>query len=734
MQFGSPLILRSAGSFDERQVNEVYRGIWQQSGGSFLNPAPLCATLSAGNMQASSRYNFEPEEQVGNTARPTTELALLPNLLGSFCDDSTAPLRYAAFVEIVQWTRKHPDPSTSGLALLVETLESQPELRLRVAQSFGAMLSEVQSLSLFGEVGLPSVHSFPREIMRRIVERILPSAIPDTDARKVLRELYRGSADARRFAKIPPDLFRRVTTVLSDGDRSSCDHQRRDLENAMRLLAARISGLGLAPEMRERKTDGDVIANSPFYELVARTEDLIAFGGRPGVQKGSQNMDGNSLRTAEAPEMNVVREHMQLAGISVELVFDLTTIQACLLRMESITASVLTVEEPASRRVAIHRLLNLVIEGNLGDRRIYSVLHENLNLLARKIVERTGKTGEHYIANNRREYRHMWIAAVGGGLLTVLTAAVKMRIVEAHPPPFFEALVSGTNYAISFILLQVFGLVLATKQPASTAATFARIIRDNRGQQRSSKVADFVARITSTQLAAAIGNVTAVCLGAALFEWLWRTFFQQSYLQRQSATYVLRTLHPYASATAVFAIVTGIILWLAALIGSWVENAAVYYRTVEAFAQHPLIKRLGQARARKLTHYVRHNMGGWFTSIALGYLLGFTPAVGKFFGVSLDVRHVTLSTGTLALAAARFGTSQWGRLWVYHAIAGIAVVFVLKLGVSFKNAAYVALRAYSVSSGEQWKILRFLTGEALRSPLRFMVPRYETAPTNENAE
>ena len=68
------------------------------------------------------------------------------------------------------------------------------------------------------------------------------------------------------------------------------------------------------------------------------------------------------------------------------------------------------------------------------------------------------------------------------------------------------------------MLLQVFGLVLATKQPATTAAAFARIIRDNRGLQRSSKLTDFVARITSTQLAAAIGNVVAVSAGAVLFE------------------------------------------------------------------------------------------------------------------------------------------------------------------------------------------------------------------------
>ena len=74
------------------------------------------------------------------------------------------------------------------------------------------------------------------------------------------------------------------------------------------------------------------------------------------------------------------------------------------------------------------------------------------------------------------------------GLLTVFTAAIKMRIVEAQLPLFFEGFAAGTNYAVSFILLQVFGLVLATKQPATTAATFARIIRDNRGQERSSKL------------------------------------------------------------------------------------------------------------------------------------------------------------------------------------------------------------------------------------------------------
>jgi site-specific recombinase len=365
-----------------------------------------------------------------------------------------------------------------------------------------------------------------------------------------------------------------------------------------------------------------------------------------------------------------------------------------------------------------------LIEGRLADLSLASLLRENLNLIARKMVERAGHSGEHYIAHNRYEYRHMWLAALGGGLLTVITAAVKLRIYEAHSPPFVEGFAAGTNYAVSFIFLQILGLVLATKQPAATAATFAGIIRENRGVEREDKLTDFVSRITSTQLAAAIGNVAAVGIGAIFFERLWLLVFSESYLAHETATHVYETLNPTSSGTAFYAIVTGLILWLAALAGGWCENFAVYYRLTDAVAQHPLGFKIGQGRMKKMSLGLERNLGGWSTSIVLGYLLGFTPEIGKFFGIPLDVRHVTLSTGTLALAVAHFGAKSMGRTWFYPATAGIAVIFVLNLFVSFSIAAYVGLRAYDVSGREQWEILRHLILDGLKSPLRFIWPSY----------
>ena len=244
----------------------------------------------------------------------------------------------------------------------------------------------------------------------------------------------------------------------------------------------------------------------------------------------------------------------------------------------------------------------------------------------------------------------------------------------------------------------------------------------SRGVERSSKIAEFVSHITSTQLAAAIGNVLAVSLGAVLFERVWVLLFAHSYLPVESATYVYRTLHPFESFTALYAIITGVILWLAALAGGWCENFATYYRITDAVAQHPLGSTLDAAWMKKLTGAIEHNLGGWSTSIVLGYLLGFTPVLGHFFGLPLDVRHVTLSSGTLALAAARFGTESLGRGWFYSAVEGIGVVFVLNLVVSFTIAGMVALRAYDVSLSEQFSILRFLLREAIKSPLQFVLP------------
>ena len=654
-----------------------------------------------------------------------------------FCQATTLRRRTSALYGLVGWMGK-PGASVadlSGLPGLVAYLEANAEQRTRCRTAFATLLAELNCVPLFAEAGIPSDHSFLSEIGLRISARLLPSAREQSDAAKLLVMLYPTERNVKRFLSNPPEVFQRLLAALTPpSDPDFAGHEYQDLQEALRLLGSRVSALGLEPEVRTRSSSPGV-SDSPFYQILLSTEELIVAPEPDAVQAALARWSGIVHRCRT--EMVQVHQHMESAGVSVELIFDLRKIAACLARMEAIV-DVLTAASRDAKVLAIHGLLGRLMEGRLSDLSLSSLLRDNLNLIARKMVERTGHSGEHYIAHGRKEYWHMWAAALGGGLLTVITAALKLRIIDAHLPPFVEGFASGTNYAVSFVVLQILGLVLATKQPAATAATFAGIIRENRGVERESKLTEFVSRITSTQLAAALGNVTAVSIGALFFEKLWMMVFSKSYLAHETATHVYETLHPLASGTAFYAAITGVILWTAALAGGWVENFAVYYRLTDAVAQHPLGSTIGEVRLKKFARVLKRNLGGWSTSIVLGYLLGFTPVIGHFFGLPLDVRHVTLSTGTLALAVAHFGTRSLSHNWFYTAVEGIGVIFILNLFVSFSIAAYVGLRAYDVSGREQFEILRFLVVDGLKSPLRFIWPTYmsesserETTPAEE---
>jgi site-specific recombinase len=635
-----------------------------------------------------------------------------------FCSSTEVQAR-RSFVRLVRWIQESSRRGQPGreLVLFIEFLEANKEIQEQFRARFANLLEGLHYVSLLSQTGIPSDSTLPTEIAQRFVGKFLPSARPARDASRLLTNIYNSGDEIRRFRRIPPDVFDRLYSALLGPEPVPVKRPLEDLKEALRLLATRVAWLGLRPEMRERGI-GTGIADSPFYELLARTEDLLGQELCPS-QVAVDSWHSAVSRCRE--EMDAVRSHLETAGVSVELVFDLQKIEACLARMESLIAALCARTRPQSI-LAIQHLMQVLMEGRQSDSSLSALVRENLDLVARKTVERTGRSGEHYIAHDRSEYWHMWLAAMGGGLLTVLTAAIKMRIVEAHAAPFIIGFTSGTNYAISFIFLQIFGLVLATKQPAATAATFAGIVRENRGEQRSSKIADFVSHITSTQLAAAIGNVFAVSVGAVIFERLWRMVFSESYLPEEWAAHVYTALHPFQSFTAWYAIITGVILWLAALAGGWCENFAAYYRVSQAVAEHPAGHRFGSWWMQKFARIMERNLGGWSTSIVLGYLLGFTPELGHFFGLPLDIRHVTLSTGTLALAAARYGLASLGRAWLYQAIEGIAVVFVLNLTVSFTIAGVVALRAYNVPFSEQLAILRYLVRQGLTAPLKFVLP------------
>lgn len=610
------------------------------------------------------------------------------------------------------WTRPTDRAFIASLLRWIRLLEQDKQLREGFNVAWQSMLTELDSVQLFADAGLPARNALLPEAFRRLFQRLLPSAREDSDTARLFTAIFSTPESVDHFLNLDDTNFARLARILwPKGDVAAVAHIEDDIRQALSLLSTRIAGRGVTAAIRQRANTHE-IEDSPFYRLIFATEAFL--------RSNETNLQPwlDAIHACRV-ELIHVHDQMETTGVSITLVFDLTSMDASLDRMQLLAAPL---SKHAQPRHAVRQLLNTLVAGRLEDTQLIPLIRQNLNLLARKTVERTGHSGEHYVANNRREYWQMWLAALGGGLLTVFTAAIKLRIFERSFPNFVEGFFIGTDYAISFILLQIFGLALATKQPSMTGAALAGIVRENRGVSRWSKIADFAARICRTQLAAALGNVIAVCLGAIAFEQLWHKIFLESYLPTTAAKHVYEALHPFTSGTGIDAALTGVILWSAGVIGGWCENFAVYNRIPAAIAQHPLGQKIGARRMQRLANWFENHVASWTTSIVLGYMLGFFPEFAYFFGLPLDVRHVTLNTGMFALAAARYGVASFGHHWFYYAVAGIGTTFVMNLGVSFAVASLTALHAYNVRHAERMQILKYLLKQVLRSPLRFVLP------------
>jgi site-specific recombinase len=213
-----------------------------------------------------------------------------------------------------------------------------------------------------------------------------------------------------------------------------------------------------------------------------------------------------------------------------------------------------------------------------------------------------------------------------------------------------------------------------------------------------------------------------VGLGALVFDRLVVALAGHSWLDHEEARGILGSLSPVNSGTVFYAALTGVLLWLGSVAGGWFDNWSVYHRIPEGIAGHPLGKIFGPLRMKRISRLFAHNASGWATNISLGFLLGMTPEIGRFTGLPLDVRHVTLNTGILAIAGSSLGAGWWAEGWFLLATTGIGVMFVLNLSVSFALSLLSAARAYEVPNADLLGIARRIGWRILKSPLEFVRP------------
>jgi site-specific recombinase len=277
-------------------------------------------------------------------------------------------------------------------------------------------------------------------------------------------------------------------------------------------------------------------------------------------------------------------------------------------------------------------------------------------------------------------------------------------------------------YAASFVAIQLLHLTLATKQPAMTAPALAARLREIRADSGLDEFVDEVANLVRSQVAAVLGNVLVVVPAVAALAIAWRLALHQPLLDAAHAATVLQSLS-LAGPTALFAAFTGVLLFASSLIAGWAENAFVLHRLDSAMRYNPRIGAvLGAARARRWADFMRTHISGFAANISLGLMLGLLPAVAGFFGLGLDVRHVTLSAGQIGAAVVSLGLPVLQQPLLWWAVAAIPVIGALNVSVSFYFAFRLALRAHSVSLADRARIRGALRARWRSRPMSFFLP------------
>lgn len=653
----------------------------------------------------------------------------------AFATASTLVERTDAFVALVRWTR---GPTGSGawereagrLEQLLDLLD-EPAERRRFQEAIGAVLAQTDGTNAFAHAGIPSERGFPAELSERVMNHVLPRPRNDQDLGFLIRLLFRNAADAERLAQMPEARLARLAAALYPADHDQGrEALRRSFANGFRLLATWVQAQGLSPKIRKRSRPS-VPSDSPFYRIRDASEVVVArwsAGESVAAEAEAWRRQCGQCRG----ELTEVNRRIEREGVSTHVVYGIEVIERCLARMDAML-ELMTARSGTPHAEAMRRMIVALATSVHHDRSVRHLVRWNTQLLQRRIVERSGRTGEHYVTSTRAEYRHLWLAAAGGGLLTVGTAVIKTAISGWHVPDFVHGLLYGLNYAISFLLLQRFHLVLATKQPAMTAAALATIVRQHRGEDRANQVADYAARISRSQLAAALGNVIVVCIGAFAFAHLWQAMTGRPFMNVDEASRIYAQLNPLASGTVFYAALTGVILWLASVAGGWFDNFCAYHRLPLAIAEHPAGRVFGRHRMARLGERLAENASGWGTNVSLGFMLGMTPAIGHFLGLPLDVRHVTLNSGILSLASTSLGQRWFGEGAFLLSVAGVGVMFVLNLSVSFLLALSTAARAYHLPSRANAELLRGLYRRFRQTPRDFVLPPRETREKTEPA-
>ena len=652
----------------------------------------------------------------------------LPALLAELDPHAELAERHLWLIHVLHWMRSAAPSIEVAMAKaesFVAAFEADEALRLRLQLWWQRFSATVDITTLLADFGFAPRTAMVTELTERLRLKLLPGTPETIDAAELFSIALPHEFDARWLTALPEPLLQRLAALLVPEEaQQGIGFWRHALLGAITYCAGQILANGFSPELRLRMSE-EAREEQPFHALIHDVESFrieFVHGVRTPERLEQAEQRLRERLDACRAAIGTVYQHFAAEGISVGLVFRLRQVRTRIVRVRQLL-SCLTSEHPEQEAA---RLLAGFVSVGRDRRSLRHLLATNSSLLAAKVTERSAETGEHYISHNRSEYLQMVRRAAGGGLLMSVTTLLKFGLAALAFSAFWGGFWAGVNYSISFVLIQLLHWTVATKQPAMTAPAMAAKLKDMQSSEDAAHTleafVDEVANLVRTQVAAILGNVLVVFPAALVLSLLWWQMFGATPLDAAHAQSTLDSLHVLGP-SALFAAYTGVLLFASSLIAGWVENWFVLRRLDSAIRYNPRFTRwLGKGRAKRWGDFWRANISGFAANISLGMMLGLTPAIAAFFGLGLEVRHVTLSSGQLGVASATFGLGVLALPAFWWALALLPLNGALNVIVSFYLAFRMALRAHNINGVERSRIYAAIRQRLRSKPSSFFLP------------
>ena len=662
--------------------------------------------------------------------------ALLARISGDLAADHVSI--WVALIDTVRPSCVHrPDEAVAALSELTQMLANAPDSQNALRAALLKLFVDHKQTSLYVSSGLLPSTGFFSETARRISHRLLPDVLDPAYLKDLLTVIFHRKDDEIWVEAVPDnvwiDFFHAMLGKCEAAPRegATLPIALSEMLESLRILSYHVSAIGLDPELVRIDPHLEEV-ESPFIaqntEVMAYLQAYRAWWGNSETSLQDEAHLGVMLDQCQGILQRVRRRASRL-GTSLTLTFTLERLRQHLDRIHEMLD---LLHELHQTRTIVSLLpqavafFKKVVRAECRKNRLSDYWSTNVGLLSLRMTDSASKRGEKYITTNRREFFGMLLSAALGGFIIAFMSAFKIILSNQNLPPLTEALCFCLNYGIGFALIHIVGGTVATKQPAMTANAIAASIGEIRGKTRDlerdlENLATVVVRTVRSQLAAIVGNLGLSIPMSILISFVFLHFVGMPFIETDKADLLLASVHPLSGAPF-FAGIAGVCLFLSGLIAAYYDNLTAYNRIPGRLAQLSWPRRLfGKKLARRFTVYIENNLGALAGNFFFGFLLGGATGLGVLLGLPLDIRHIAFSSAYVGFAAAAYDFAVPLAV-VGVTAAGVLLIGVMNLLVSFSLALYVAMRSRGITFA-QGRVLSILVLRHLFSrPLDFFFP------------